>query len=45
MQLISDDKGGSSGNASTLSIVCQFYSTCVEAELNIAKIRDKNKTR
>lgn len=42
MQLVSDDKSNSQGNESTLSIACQFYSTCVEAELNIAKIREKN---
>ncbi|MEW6709849.1 MAG: prepilin-type N-terminal cleavage/methylation domain-containing protein [Candidatus Riflebacteria bacterium] len=44
MQLISDDKGGNQDVASTLSIICQFYSTCVEAELDIAKIRKKSKS-
>lgn len=43
MQLISDDKGSGSGSGSTLSIICQFYSTCVEAELSIAKFRKKNR--
>lgn len=42
MQLVSDDKSSSQGSESTLSIACQFYSTCVEAELNIAKVREKN---
>lgn len=41
MQLISDEKG--SGKASTLSIACQFYSTCVESDLKISNLR-KNKT-
>ncbi len=41
MQLISDEKGG--GNASTLSIACQFYSTCVEPELKISNLRKKIK--
>lgn len=45
MQLTSDEKGAGSGAGSTLSIICQFYSTCVEAELNIASIRKKNKAR
>ncbi len=39
MQLISDEKGG--GRASTLSIACQFYSTCVETELKISNLRKK----
>jgi hypothetical protein len=39
MQLKSDEKG--KGKASTLSIVCQFYSTCVEAELRISELRKK----
>jgi hypothetical protein len=42
MQLKSDDKTGGQGKSATLSIACQFYSTCVEAELSIAKIRGKN---
>ncbi|MBU1106009.1 MAG: prepilin-type N-terminal cleavage/methylation domain-containing protein [Candidatus Riflebacteria bacterium] len=37
MQLISDEKG--SGKASTLSIACQFYSTCVESDLKISSLR------
>ncbi|PKL50593.1 MAG: hypothetical protein CVV42_02390 [Candidatus Riflebacteria bacterium HGW-Riflebacteria-2] len=37
MQLISDEKG--TGGASTLSIASQFYSTCVESELNISNLR------
>ncbi|EKD83961.1 MAG: hypothetical protein ACD_39C00336G0003 [uncultured bacterium] len=37
MQLISDEKGD--GKASTLSIACQFYSTCVESELRISNLR------
>ncbi|MDD3145853.1 MAG: hypothetical protein PHD82_01015 [Candidatus Riflebacteria bacterium] len=41
MQLISDEKGG--GKASTLSIACQFYSTCVESELKISNLRKKAK--
>lgn len=41
MQLISDEKGG--GKASTLSIACQFYSTCVESELKIGNLRKKAK--
>ncbi len=41
MQLISDEKGG--GKASTLSIACQFYSTCVESELKIGNLRKKEK--
>ncbi|OGK12034.1 MAG: hypothetical protein A2W80_14585 [Candidatus Riflebacteria bacterium GWC2_50_8] len=41
MQLISDEKG--EGAASTLSIACQFYSTCVEPELRISNLR-KNQT-
>lgn len=43
MQLMSDEKGG--GNASTLSIVCQFYSTCVESELKISNLRKKAKAK
>lgn len=45
MQLISDERSGVKSAASTLSIVCQFYSTCVEAELNIAKIRKNSKAK
>jgi hypothetical protein len=41
MQLTSDEKSAGSGDGSTLSIICQFYSTCVEAELDLAKIRKK----
>lgn len=41
MQLISDEKGG--GKASTLSIACQFYSTCVESELKISNLRKETK--
>lgn len=37
MQLISDEPGG--GVGSTLSIACQFYSTCVETELKISNLR------
>lgn len=37
MQLISDEPGG--GVASTLSIACQFYSTCVETEIKISNLR------
>lgn len=37
MQLASDEKG--QGKSSTLSIVCQFYSTCVETELLIGNLR------
>ncbi len=40
MQLISDEKG--EGKASTLSIACQFYSTCVESELKISNLRKNN---
>lgn len=43
MQLISDEKGG--GNASTLSIACQFYSTCVESELKISNLRRQTRNR
>jgi type II secretory pathway pseudopilin PulG len=43
MQLVSDEKGG--GNASTLSIACQFYSTCVESDLKISNIRNKLKAK
>ncbi len=45
MQLISDESGAVKDAASTLSIACQFYSTCVEAELSITKIREKNKPK
>lgn len=41
MQLKSDDKTSGQGAGTTLSIACQFYSTCVEAELNISKLRKK----
>ncbi len=41
MQLTSDEKSAGSGAGSTLSIICQFYSTCVEAELDLAKFRKK----
>jgi len=34
LRMISDEKG--EGAASTLSIACQFYSTCVEPELRIS---------
>lgn len=43
MQLISDEKGG--GTASTLSIACQFYSTCVESELKISNLRRQSRAR
>lgn len=43
MQLVSDEKGG--GKASTLSIACQFYSTCVESELKISNLRNKPKAK
>jgi type II secretory pathway pseudopilin PulG len=43
MQLISDEMG--EGGASTLSIACQFYSTCVESELKISKLREINKKK
>lgn len=39
MQIASNEYGGRSSNTSTLSIACQFYSTCVESELNISKYR------
>ena len=41
MQLISDERGG--GKATTLSIACQFYSTCVESDLKIGNLRKKGK--
>lgn len=43
MQLVSEEKGG--GNASTLSIACQFYSTCVESELKISNLRKLPKAK
>lgn len=43
MQLISDEKG--EGKASTLSIACQFYSTCVESELKISNLRKNQSNR
>ncbi|GAB4266943.1 MAG: hypothetical protein Kow0029_01050 [Candidatus Rifleibacteriota bacterium] len=42
MQLVSDDNAGVKNAGSTLSIVCQFYSTCVESELSITKLRNKS---
>ncbi len=42
MQIAANEYNGKDSNASTLSIACQFYSTCVESELRIANLRKKN---
>ena len=39
MQIASNEYGGRPSDTSTLSIACQFYSTCVESELSISKYR------
>ena len=41
MQIASNEYSGKDSDASTLSIACQFYSTCVESELRIANLRKK----
>ncbi|MBR4329102.1 MAG: hypothetical protein IKP71_04555 [Candidatus Riflebacteria bacterium] len=41
MQIASNEYNSKDSNASTLSIACQFYSTCVESELRIANLRKK----
>ena len=40
MQIASNEYNSEDSNASTLSIACQFYSTCVESELRISKLRE-----
>ena len=40
MQIASNEYSGKESDASTLSIACQFYSTCVESELRISKLRE-----
>lgn len=42
MQIASNEMGGNKYEGSTLSIACQFYSTCVESELRIANVGNKN---
>jgi hypothetical protein len=42
MQIASNEYNSDDSNASTLSIACQFYSTCVESELRISKLRESN---
>ena len=42
MQIAANEYSGKEENASTLSIACQFYSTCVESELRISNLRKKN---
>ena len=42
MQIASNELSGKKSDSSTLSIACQFYSTCVESELRISKIREMN---
>ena len=39
MQIASNEFSGKESDASTLSIACQFYSTCVESELRISNLR------
>lgn len=39
MQIASNEMGGNKNEGSTLSIACQFYSTCVESELRIANVK------
>ncbi len=41
MQIASNDYSGKEKDASTLSIACQFYSTCVESELRIFNLKKK----
>ena len=41
MQIAANEYNSKDSNASTLSIACQFYSTCVESILSIAKLRNK----
>mgnify|MGYP006916115639 CR=1 FL=1 len=41
MQIAANEYSGKESDASTLSIACQFYSTCVESELRISKLREK----
>ena len=41
MQIASNEYNSDDSNASTLSIACQFYSTCVESELRISKLREQ----
>jgi len=40
MQIAANEYNSDESNASTLSIACQFYSTCVESELRISKLRE-----
>ncbi len=41
MQLVANEYSSKESDASTLSIACQFYSTCVESELSISKLRER----
>ena len=41
MQIAANEYSGKDSDASTLSIACQFYSTCVESELRISKLREQ----
>ena len=43
MQIASNEYNSKDSNASTLSIACQFYSTCVESELRISNLRKGKK--
>lgn len=41
MQIAANDYSNKEKDASTLSIACQFYSTCVESELRIFNLKKK----
>ena len=41
MQIASNEYSSKESDSSTLSIACQFYSTCVESELRISKLREQ----
>ena len=43
MQIAANEYSGKKTDSSTLSIACQFYSTCVESELRIYKNSEKGK--
>lgn len=42
MQIAANEYSNKKSEGSTLSIACQFYSTCVESELKISKLRNNS---
>lgn len=44
IQIVANEYSDSKNQASTLSIACQFYSTCVESVINLSKLRKKGNT-